>query len=420
MTLDAALARLRAAHEAFARRYPGDAGERQPIHTLYIGAHTFRADTMRALADRALAVVDEHAPDADTFAAAAGLPGAIAAEVRSRVMDKLRRQPVEDLRLDFEDGYGNRPDAEEDGHADSVAEELAAAHAAGALPPFVGIRIKPMSNELAARSLRTLERFVATLVGRAGGLPPGFVVTLTKIVAPEEVEVPAACLDELEARLGLACGAIPVEIMVETTQCVLDADGRSMLPRLVAAAAGRCRGAHFGTYDYTTGSDIAAHHQRMRHPACDFAKQVMKTTLAGTGVWLSDGSTAVLPIGDRDAVHAAWRLHADDVRHSLVGGFYQGWDLHAAQLPTRYAAVYGFFREALASASARLAAYLDRATREDAGDDPHTGQALLGFFLRARACGAIDDEEVRAAGITPDELAGRSFARILAARRAAR
>ncbi len=416
MTLGAALARLRAAHATFARRYPGDTGARQPIHTVYGGADRFRADTARALGDQALAVLEEHADDVDTFAAVTGVPPALAAEVRRRVVAKLRREPVEDFRLDFEDGYGNRPDAEEDGHAEAAAAELAAGHAAGTLPPFVGIRIKSLCGELAARALRTLERFVTALVRAAGALPAGFVVTMTKIVSVEEVAVMGDVLAALEERLGLARGVVPIEIMVETTQCVLDADGRSLLPRLVEAAAGRCRGAHFGTYDYTTGSDIGVAHQRMGHPACEFAKQVMKTTLAGTGVWLSDGSTSLLPVGDREAVHAAWRLHADDVRRSLVTGLYQGWDLHPAQLPTRFAAVYGFFREGLASASERMASFLARATGDEAVADPHTGQGLLNFFLRAHASGAIGADEIAAAGLTLDDLETRSFARVVAAR----
>ena len=83
-----------------------------------------------------------------------------------RVLDKLKREPVEDFRIDFEDGYGNRPDDEEDGHAESAASEVAQGLAAGTLPPFIGIRIKPLSNELHARSLRTLDIFVTALTKR--------------------------------------------------------------------------------------------------------------------------------------------------------------------------------------------------------------------------------------------------------------
>jgi hypothetical protein len=209
--------------------------------------------------------------------------------------------------------------------------------------------------------------------------------------------------------------------MIETTQCLLGPDGRSMLPLLLDAAKGRLTGAHFGTYDYTAGNEITAAFQRMRHPACDLAKHMMKLAFAGTGLWLSDGATNVMPVGARSVVHAAWRLHADDVRHSLVNGFYQGWDLHPAQLPSRYAAVYGFFLEGLPAATERLSNFVSKAAQAtlvgDVFDDAATGQGLLNFFLRGLACGAITEEEALATGLTLDELRGRSFVKILRGRR---
>ena len=96
--------------------------------------------------------------------------------------EKLQREPVEDFRLDFEDGYGNRPDAEEDGHAESAAVEVAAGARRGTLPPFVGIRIKNLGDELRERALRTTHLFLERLLKDTGGrLPPNFVVTLPKI-----------------------------------------------------------------------------------------------------------------------------------------------------------------------------------------------------------------------------------------------
>ncbi|HEX6202799.1 MAG TPA: aldolase/citrate lyase family protein, partial [Thermoanaerobaculia bacterium] len=333
---------------------------------------------------------------------------------------------------------GNRPDAEEDGHAESAARELAAGAADGTLPPFVGIRIKPLTADLGRRALATLDRFLGTLVGESGGaLPAGFVVTLPKVTRVEQVEALAAALGRIEERLGLAAGAVPIELMVETPRSIVGADGRVALPRLVAAAGGRCRGAHFGTYDYTASLGITAAEQRMDHPVCDLAKQVMQVALAGTGAWLSDGATNVLPVaphrGDglsaeqraenRRVVHAAWRLHARHVTHSLVGGFYQGWDLHPAQLPSRYAAVYAFFLAGAAAAGERLRAFVEGAARAtlsgDVFDDAATGQGLLNFFLRATACGALAGEEARRlSGLEAGELASRSFLRILEGRRA--
>ncbi len=405
---------------------------RQPVHTVYGGAQIFKADTARRLAGLAEKALLENAPAPRDLAEALGLevpagsePIAYAATIHGRVLEKLRREAVEDFRIDFEDGYGNRPDAEEDGHAAQAATELAHGLAHKTLPPFVGIRIKSLSAELAKRSLRTLEIFVTTLLKQTKGrLPANFAVTLPKIKKAGEVAALVRALAALERKHKLPAGAIAIELMVETTESIFDAKGVVALPALVKAAKGRCRGAHFGTYDYTAGVDITAAHQTMTHPACDFAKGVMQVALAGTGVTLSDGATNVMPIGDTATVHRAWRLHYGHVRHSLRQGFYQGWDLHPAQLPTRYAAVYAFFLEGLDAASRRLANFMDKAAQAtlvgDVFDDAATGQGLLNFFLRGVSCGAITAEEAGRTGLSLAELQTRSFLKILEGRRKAR
>jgi citrate lyase beta subunit len=210
--------------------------------------------------------------------------------------------------------------------------------------------------------------------------------------------------------------------MIETTQSIFAADGLVALPRFIAEGRGRIVAAHFGTYDYTASCGITAAQQHMLHPVCDFAKHVMQVALAGTGVWLSDGATNIMPVGSREMVHQAWRLHSRHVRHSLEGGFYQGWDLHPAQLPSRYAAVYAFFLEGLEAASTRLRNFVDRAAQAtlvgEVFDDAATGQGLLNYFLRAMNCGALTEgEAVQMSGLTAAELRSRSFVRILNARR---
>jgi len=433
-----ALARVDEANDELVARYPGDSGARQPVHTVYGGAHLFSADTARKLGELAVRALDTYAPTAETFAEAIGLPGGLAGKVHERVLDKLRREAVEDFRIDFEDGYGNRLDDEEDGHATQVAREVARGLAERTLPPFLGIRIKPLTKELAPRAIRTLDIFLTELVAEGRGeVPPNFVVTLPKVTSRAHVETLVWVFETLEDRLDLAPGALKLEIMVETTQSILDPQGRTMLPRLLDVANGRMAGAHFGTYDYTANCDITAAHQKMRHPACEFAKQMMKVAFAGTGVALSDGATNIMPVAphkgqlseeqkreNRAAVFAAWRLHADDIRNSLVNGFYQGWDLHPAQLPTRYGAVYGFFLEGLAAASERLRNFVEKAAQAtlvgDVFDDAATGQGLLNFFLRGIACGAVREEEALQTGLTLEEIRTRSFVKILAGRRAVR
>lgn len=432
-----ALDRVNRAQTRFLERYPGDSGARQAVHTVYGGAHLFSSETPKKLGELALRALDTYAPDAATFAEAIGISGELAPKVLTRVKDKLRREAVEDFRIDFEDGYGNRPDDEEDGHAIQAAQQVAAGARAKSLPPFIGIRIKPLTRDLAARSLRTLDVFLTELVSKNDGrLPDNFVVTLPKIQSKSDVETLVDMFEVLEDRLDLEPGALRMEIMVETTQSIFDPRGRSMLPRLHRAAAGRLVGAHFGTYDYTANCDITAAHQRMRHPACDFAKHMMKVAFAGTGVMLSDGATNIMPVAphrgkdlseeqkreNRAAVFSAWRLHADDVRHSLVHGFYQGWDLHPAQLVPRYGAVYAFFLDGLAAASERLKNFVEKAAQAtlvgDVFDDAATGQGLLNYFLRGIACGAVTEQEALATGLSLEEIRGKSFVKIMAARRA--
>jgi citrate lyase beta subunit len=460
--------RLQQANNAFIKRYPGETGNRQPVHTVYGGAHIFKADSAKRLGELARRSLEQFAPDFLTFAKAIQLPGAetlpdtvdhsseltarlyvtpndvrrenkplwLAHTIYNRVSDKLRHEPVEDFRIDFEDGYGNRPDEEEDGHAASAATEVAAGMSGKTLPPFIGIRIKPLTEELRERSLRTLDIFLTTLVEKSGGhLPANFVVTLPKVVIVEQVAALADIFDLLERQISLPSGSLKMEMMIETTQSIINERGESNLPLMLDAARGRCIAAHFGTYDYTASCNITAAHQHMMHPACDFARHMMQVAFGGTGVWLSDGATNIMPVSphragegteltpeqieeNRASVHRAWKLHYDHIQHSLTNAYYQGWDLHPAQLPTRYAAVYAFFLDSLEAASERLRNFVEKAAKAtlvgDVFDDAATGQGLLNYFLRAINCGAVTEEEaVKLTTLTLSELRSGSFVKIL-------
>lgn len=465
---------LQQANEEFSRHYPGETGRRQPVHTVYGGAHLFKSDSAKRLGSLARRSLDQFAPDFLTFARAIELSGStelpetddeadelvsvlkneperarkeqkpawLAYTIYRRVVEKLQREPVEDFRIDFEDGYGNRPDDEEDGHAVSAAAETAEGNKNGTLPPFIGIRIKPFNEELRARSFRTLDIFVSTLLELSKGrLPQNFVITLPKITIPEQVATLARLLAQLEKQTGIQERSLKFEMMIETTQSIIDHRGQINLPLLLAAGEGRCVAAHFGTYDYTAGCNITAAHQHMLHPACDFAKHMMQVSFAGTGIWLSDGATNIMPVAphrfveggpaltqeqieeNKEVVHRAWRLHYNHIQHSLTNAFYQGWDLHPAQLPTRYAAVYAFFLESLEAASERLKNFVEKAAKAtlvgDVFDDAATGQGLLNYFLRAINCGALTESEaVQLSGLTLAELHSASFVKILKNRQA--
>ncbi|GAA0472363.1 DUF6986 family protein [Streptomyces stramineus] len=393
-----------------ARRYPGDPGTRQPVHTVYVPGDVVTAGTVRSWGDQALAALDEHAPDAAAFAAVLGLPGALAGPVYERVRAKLEREPVEDLRIDFEDGYGPRPDAEEDAAAARAARLVADAFADGTAAPSMGIRMKCLEAAVRDRGIRTLDIFLTALMA-AGGLPDGLVLTLPKVTYAEQVTAMARLAGEFERAHGLPAGRIRFEIQIETTQAILGPDGRATVAGMIDAAGGRATSLHYGTFDYSAACGISAAHQSPDHPVADHAKAVMQVATAGTGVRLSDGSTNVLPVGPTPQVHDAWRLHHRLVRRSLARGYHQGWDMHPGHLPTRYAAVYAFYREGLDAATARLAAYVRR-SGGDVLDEPATARALSGYLLRGLDCGAVDSAEVTGAtGLSRpdlDRLAGRT------------
>lgn len=373
--LDAALADDDAKR---ARDYPGTGPGPQPVHTVYVPADRVSAKTPAEWGAVALAALDEHGPLPD-------FDESITALVRA----KLAAQPIEDLRIDLEDGYGIRSDEAEDVDARAAAGALVAMLAAGAAPSYSGVRIKSLEAPTRRRALRSIDLFLDTALA-AGPLPAGFRVTLPKVTSVQQVtSMVELCLALEQAHDGGLDAPLRFELQVETPQAIIGPDGTALVARMIHAAAGRCAGLHYGTYDYSASLGIAAAYQSMEHPAADHAKAVMQVAAAGTGVPVSDGSTNVLPVGDTAAVRAAWALHARLVRRSLERGYYQGWDLHPAQLATRFAATFAFYRDGAPAAAARLRAYRER---ESTGimDEPATARALEGFLRRGVACGAVD------------------------------
>ena len=442
---------------------------RSPVHVVYGGANLFKADTIEKLRRIALKSLETYAPNFVEFSDAMWLAGAdrlpkyedliqdlefrladdaekvktenpdawFAWTIYNRVIEKLRRDAVEDFRIDFEDGYGIRPDAEEDAHAISASDELAKAlseppAAAGglAIPEFIGFRVKSFQPETYRRAVRTLDLFLGNLLEKTNGwLPANFVVTLPKITRVEEVEVFCALTGEIERRSNLPENSIKIEIMIETPQSVL------LMTELAEAAKNRLTSAHFGAFDYTASFGITATHQHLQHDACRFARQMMQLNLAPLGIRLSDSVTTEMPVPvhrgenltanqkaeNRRAVHAAWRRHFNNVTRSLVNGFYQSWDLHPAQFAARYAALYSFFLESADDQAARLRNFIGKATQAmltgNQFDDAASAQGLLNFFIRAVNCGAMTESEVmKKTDLSPEELKSASFAKIMESR----
>ncbi len=362
--------------------------------------------------------------------------GALAYSIYNKIITKLKKEPVEDFRIDFEDGFGNRPDEEEDATALQAAVELATGFKNKTISPFIGIRIKPFTEDMKFRGIRTLDLFVTKLIESTNGnLPPNFVVMLPKVTIPEQMTAMVHLFGMIETNNNIPLGSLKMETMVEATQIIMDDEGRNPLMKIIRASEGRCIAAHFGTYDYTASCGITAKYQTMSHSVCDFAHHMTKVALGGTGIFISDGATNVMPIaphrGDQltfdqmrenaTSVHHAWRIGFKHSTHSMINGMYQGWDLNPAQLPMRYAATYNFFLSSYDEALNRLKIFVERAAIStltgDIFDDAATGQGLLNFFLKALNCGAISEKEMLATGLTLEEIQTRSFYKILEGRR---
>lgn len=453
----------------FARLETEDAPERnfqtrQPVHVVYGGANLFRSDTPAKFGRLAVKSIETYAPNFAEFANAMWLKGAetlplydeIISDLESRLhespenvkidhfpaffahsvyrktIEKLGREPVEDFRIDFEDGYGFRPDAEEDRDAIKSSDELADSYKNGTITPFCGFRIKSLAPETSRRAIRTLDLFLTNFLDNTGGsIPENFAVTLPKVTRREEVGILCELIDEFEKANDLETGAIKIEIVTETPQAFFDENGSLNLRNLVKAANGRCVAAHFGAYDFTSGFGIASNHQHLRHQVCDFARDLMQIALAPLNIRLSDSITNEMPIPvhrgeilneqqtleNKRCVQKAWRAHFNNVTHSLINGFYQSWDLHPAQLPARYAAVYAFFLEAEDAEASRLKNFISKATQAaltgNTFDDAASANGLLNFFRRGISCGAFDAGEVsRKTGLSNNEL-NSSFAEIM-------
>lgn len=440
---------------------------RKSVHVMYGGADRFTADTPTKLGEIALRSMETYAPNFVEFANAMRLPGTeslphypeavekmleqiernperaksenpaswFAYIVHRKTMEKLRNEPVEDYRIDFEDGYGFRSDEQEDADARRSALEMGTSFAAGKLPALSGFRIKPLSAESYGRAVSTLNIFLASLVDATEGrVPHNFVVTLPKIMSAKEVKELSRLLRKFEKSSNIPVGTIGIELMIETPESIIDRKGRVALQRLVKAGNGRVTSAHFGAFDYTSAIGISAEHQDLLHPACDFARNLMQINLAPLGIRLADSVTTVMPVpihkGDglteaqitenRRFVHAGWRAHFKNVSHSMANGFYQSWDLHPNQLPARYAAVYFFYLGSVDAQAQRLRRFVEQATQAtltgNIFDDAASARGVRNFFGSGLDCSAFSQEEVRKlTGLSTASIRSGSFLRIGAA-----
>ncbi|AHW62815.1 Hypothetical protein CGLY_01835 [Corynebacterium glyciniphilum AJ 3170] len=393
---------------------------RQPVHTVYVPAHLVvgdnapGADLPRRWASAAVDALDSYGSPAD-LARDLGVADEHADTVGELTREKLLREPIEDLRIDFEDGFTQRdiPQADRDADEDAMAQQAAEVLATwlstpdSATPAFAGIRFKSFDPAVRDRGLRTLA-IVLTGLAERNVLHEvlehdrrALRLTLPKVQHHRQVDVFVDVLRAMEASLGLP--EIPFEVQVETPQAVLAADGASEPARLIDAGRGRVLSLHYGTYDYSASLGVDAAEQSMDHPVADHAKDVLQVATTAVGVELSDGSTNRIPVGTRTEILEGWRIHHNLVARHLRRGIRQGWDLHAHQLVTRHLTTIAYFRADWRLSAERLRAYIAGDTSRWM-DEPATAKAMAGYLLRAHACGAVTDQELELTGADHDQL----------------
>ncbi len=387
----------------------------QPSHVMYGGAHLFSENTFTRISELALAAFNFAAPTPVALSALmeGSWDNAFAQKLHTKVLNKISTDPLEDYRIDFEDGYGVRSDAEEDHHASSTATILAQLAKRGQTPRHVGFRIKPLSMAGMRRAFRTLTLFVDRFVAEHAvhGSVKRLIVTLPKVTNAEQVATVVDILENFEERYQLSAGFFVLEILIESPEAFLSVDGTIPMASIIAAARGRCQSLHFGVYDFTSALGIGSAGQSIDHLACDFARLWMQIAAGlAPGLGLSDGIISRLPIvpkvltaASEADFKAAWRYNFQQIMRSLSLGFYQGWDLHPAQLPVRHIANYAFVMRELEGAVGRLKTFCEKAsTASHIGgvfDDRASVLGLLNFFDRAQLSGVLSATEIQDLGI---------------------
>lgn len=401
--------------------------QQQPVHVVYGGAHMFQVGTIEKLNKLALGSFETLVSDGASLKEllAESWDAKFADTIYQRVHGKLQNHAIEDYRIDFEDGYGVRSEDEEDRHAKESAAALVETLKTKRVHSKIGIRIKPLSTTTTKRSLRTLLTFVESYC-EAGGKETSLhhlVITLPKVTSADQVQALIEILSHIEAERKLPPHFFLLELLIETPEAFLGLDGRIPLPTMIEAAQGRCVSLHFGLYDFTSSLGIGSAGQSIDHVACDFARMWMQVAASlAPGVGISDGIINILPLpkhrGDsltsaqqnenKSDLADAWRYNYQKMMRSLDLGFYQGWDLHPAQVPIRHVANHVYVLRELPGAIKRMAAFLDRAAQASRVgtlfDDRASVLGLLNFAERGITSGILSDADFKSEKIDLDQL----------------
>lgn len=364
---------------------------KQPLHTVYVPADRVDRELSARWREQAVSFIDA-CGGLQELADIAGIPAELREAVCQAAARKLDAQVIEDLRIDYEDGYGYRKDAEEDTVARNGGKAGAQILLSEAGPDRVGLRIKPFDSRGAHRSVRTLRLFLESFLSVPGARErvQDIRVTFAKVMRGIQMTTLDQVCKELEHVHRLEEGAIGVELQVEVPQVIAQGEGEDSL--LALASNPRVRALHFGTYDYTSAQGIFPGEQRSNHPVALHAKRVMQVVAACHEIEVCDGSSNLIPLGNLRA--RAVKAHSVQISSALRDGIPQGWDLHPMQLPTRYLVSFAALRAEVPNALRRLHNAASQEADTGVLDEPATLRMLAAVIIRSLRVGALGEQEL--------------------------
>jgi citrate lyase beta subunit len=396
--------------------------QRQPIHTVYGGANRFTQKTFSKLQKLSLDYFHKYFSSPVVLSSLFDIPSDLAEIIYNRAQMKLEKQAIEDFRIDFEDGLGIYPDMEEDYYATNAANALFQTVQNKTIPPFVGIRIKSLSQTSRFRAVHTLDLFLSKYLSLTDSLPSNFVITLPKVTSLSQVEVLVQILEELENNHIIPDGSLKIDLMVETPQ-ILVGKGGLILPQIIEACKGRLVSLAYGAYDFTSLMGVVASEQSLHHSYSTTVRHIMKIASSSYNIRLSDGATNLIPIDKKEnklsdqLIADIIKLNFNNVTKSLEEGFYQSWDLHPSQIPIRYIANYTFFLTNLPIHIIRMNEFLDSLARvsQTGGlvDDKATAEGLYNYFKHGLSIGALMEEDLNSLKLSIEELKLNSLEKII-------
>lgn len=413
-----------------------------PVHTVYGGAQLFHRNTLKKIGEKGIALIKNYfsePPYCTVLSGESDVP--LNSEIRQQVIDqtinKLTVNPVEDYRIDFEDGYGLRDSAKEDEDAERCAIELSELFqkSDNSSAFQTGIRIKSFSLPTLQRSIRTFDIFLSTFFQNCDIQNVPFLsVCLPKVTDLKEVELLLSLLTDYAKSHNLNTGFLRAEIMLETPEFYLKSNGFAALREMVDSFSGSFNALHLGLYDFTSSLGVQSADQKYNHPYLDFLRFQTIMQFSKSTIRLVDGATMEMPVekykksefaelseeecnANKIMIINAANAHTENIYHSMKMGFDSSWDLHPGQVAIRYLTLFTNYKKSFSAMRERFINFVENAARATVlngqFDDAATGQGMLNYFIKGYRLGALSADDIRKTGFDIETLVKKSFAELI-------